>query len=163
MHGMTKTRLYNIWKGMKQRCYNTNAPKFHNHGGRGIKICFEWLDEFMTFYGWAMENGYEDDLTIDRIDNNGDYTPENCRWATLQEQNENLRKNVFLTYEGDTMTISEACRRSGIGKMHVYKVYNRAGCSLQQAFNYLLIRRLLGIKSEDRTIKFEDFYDDADT
>lgn len=92
-HGHTmngvKPRIYGIWAGMKQRCTNQNRKKYPRYGGRGIKVCSEWLNDFQNFYEWAMENGYQDDLTIDRIDNDGDYEPGNCRWVTSEE---NTRK-----------------------------------------------------------------------
>lgn len=88
-HGFTvnsqRPRLYGIWAGMKQRCTNCNNDKYPRYGGRGIKVCAEWLNDFQAFYTWAMGNGYNDDLTIDRIDNNGDYTPDNCQWITNEE------------------------------------------------------------------------------
>ena len=79
-------RLYKIYDGMKQRCTNPNYPRSKDYMGRGITICREWLDDFMNFYNWAMGNGYEDELSIDRIDVNGNYEPSNCRWITIQEQ-----------------------------------------------------------------------------
>lgn len=92
-HGMTNTRLYDTWRAMKARCYNPANPNYKYYGGRGITICDEWKNDFPKFHDWAMSHGYAEDLTIDRINNDGNYEPSNCRWATTAEQNKNKRKH----------------------------------------------------------------------
>lgn len=104
-HGKRHTRLYNIWYDMKRKCYKQNRQDYHCYGGRGIKICDNWLHDFMNFYDWSMVNGYNDTLTIDRIDVNGNYEPSNCRWTDIKTQGNNRRTNVLLTYNGKTQTM----------------------------------------------------------
>jgi len=109
-HGMSRTRIYRIWGDMKSRCTNPNFTEYENYGGRGISICEEWANSFETFKEWALDNGYSENLTIDRIDNNGNYCPENCRWITLLEQANNTRANKHISLNGETHTISEWSR-----------------------------------------------------
>lgn len=101
-----RTRLYNIWVNMRQRCYNPNMPAYKDYGARGIRICKAWR-EYVDFAAWAMENGYSDHLTIDRKDNDKSYTSSNCRWVTQKVNNNNTRANSNLTAFGETKTIAE--------------------------------------------------------
>lgn len=106
-HNKTNTRLYRIWTGMKSRCYYNKNIEYKNYGGRGITICDEWLDNFMNFYNWAINNGYDDKLTIDRMNNNGDYEPQNCRWVNMKKQENNRHNNRIIKYKRKTYTLSE--------------------------------------------------------
>lgn len=115
-HGMSDTRLYRIYKKMYRRCYRPQTKWYENYGGRGITICPEWLGEhgFENFAKWSFENGYADNLSIDRINNDKGYSPDNCRWATAKEQANNTRSTVFLTYKGETKSASEWAEITGI-------------------------------------------------
>lgn len=108
-HGLSNTRINHCYTSMKGRCYNNKNRQYKNYGARGIKVCDEWLGEngLQNFYNWAMANGYRDDLSIDRIDVNGNYCPENCRWATIKQQNNNKRTNRVVEYNGEEHTIKE--------------------------------------------------------
>lgn len=108
-HGKRKTRLYSIYSHMKQRCYNKNDQAYKYYGRIGITICNEWLNDFMTFYDWSMSNGYNDTLTIDRIDVNKSYSPDNCRWVDMKTQQRNKKNNRNITINGETHCLSEWC------------------------------------------------------
>ena len=115
-----KDRIYKIWQSMRNRCYNTNSELYRLWGGRGITICEEWKD-FEVFRAWAISHGYSDDLSIDRIDNNGNYSPDNCRWATDIQQSNNRRDNVRITVGDETHTIAEWSYITGIPRDRLYK------------------------------------------
>lgn len=121
-HGKTNTRLFRIWQHIKNRCKDKNNKYYK---GRGIKICQQWLDDFKCFYDWAITNGYQDNLTIDRIDVNGNYEPSNCRWITLKEQARNKRNNVYVTYNNETHTLSEWSEITKINKFTLSTRYYR--------------------------------------
>lgn len=133
-HGKHNTRLYNIWANIKQRCNNPNATGYSTYGGRGISMCDEWSNSFEAFYEWAMANGYRDDLSIDRIDCNGNYEPENCRWATQKQQCNNLRKNRRLEYNGEVHTVSEWAEIVGIKPRTLHCRIFRYGWDIERAF-----------------------------
>lgn len=132
-HGFSNTRLFDILHGMKQRCFNKKLKCYKNYGGRGITLCDDWLSNPDSFYKWAIKSGYKDNLTIDRIDNNGNYCPENCRWVTRLEQNRNLRKNRLITYKGETRCLSEWASLYHLQKSTLKGRLDR-GWSVEEAF-----------------------------
>ena len=125
VHGLHGTRIYSIWKSMKERCYTKTSTKYPIYGARGIRVCPEWEHDAKAFYEWAINNGYKDGLTIDRIDVNGDYSPDNCRWADLVTQANNKRNNVLVFYGGKSYTIAEFCREYGLNYKNFYQNYKR--------------------------------------
>ena len=146
--GKKRTRLNNIYANMKKRCYDTKSEVYSYYGGRGIKICEEWNDRqiirlsnggnsskgYQAFKKWALENGYQDNLTIDRIDPNGNYEPSNCRWVTMKVQSNNLRNNVRLTYKGRTQTIHEWCEELNLNYDRIRDRICRKGWGVAEAF-----------------------------
>lgn len=132
-HGMGTTRLCRAWHHIKYRCYNKTYPKYDCYGGRGIKVCDEWKNDFMSFYNWSISNGYSEDLTLDRIDPNGNYEPANCRWVTMKEQNRNRRDNKLITYEGITKCIADWADILGV-KSATLRQRLRYGWTVERAF-----------------------------
>ena len=130
--GKNASRLYAIWDNMRSRCNNSNNPKYKDYGGRGISVCQEW-DDFSTFKEWALENGYRDNLSIDRIDVNGGYSQENCRWATQKDQSRNTRVNHFVTYNGETKTIAEWAEIKDIPYHTLKHRINKYGFTAEEA------------------------------
>lgn len=147
-HGMYKTRLYNIWRNMKSRCNTPSASKYYLYGGRGIKVCDEWKNDFMSFYNWAMTNGYRDDLTIDRINPDGNYEPNNCRWATYKEQNSHLSGNatkqfeeVIIEYKGEKLNMTEWAKKLNMKPKTLHTRYER-GWSIERMLETPIIKEI---------------------
>lgn len=132
-HKLSKHRLYKIWDAMKHRCLNPNSSGFYKYGGRGITICDEWKNDFKAFYDWAMNNGYGEGLTIDRIDNNGNYRPNNCRWVDVKIQGRNKRNNRLLTCKGETHCLSEWVELLGFKNHTTILSRLRRGWSIERA------------------------------
>lgn len=114
-HGQTKTPLYAVWRGIKARCNNPRHKAYARYGGRGITVCEEWNNSFETFKDWAYANGYSQELSIDRIDNDKGYSPDNCRWADVYTQANNMSHNITFCYNGETHTVAEWARILNVG------------------------------------------------
>lgn len=114
LHGMSNTKLFWLWCDMKKRCVTPSYVHYDRYGGRGISVCEEWKEDFMNFYNWSMANGYEDGLSIDRIDVDGNYEPSNCRWIPLKEQHWNTSQNVFLEHNGERKCLAQWCEELGV-------------------------------------------------
>lgn len=130
-HGLGKPPLYSHWVNMKTRCFNKNNAKYKDYGGRGITICQEWLN-FKIFYEWAMNNGYRKGLSIERIDVNGNYCPENCTWITMAEQARNKRTCKYITFNGITDTVTGWTNRVGFARETIRERLKR-GWTVEQA------------------------------
>ena len=124
-HGYSRTRLYDIWHKMRQRCSWERAEYYDRYGGRGISVCQEWDEDFSAFCVWALQNGYSDSLSIDRIDVDGDYEPTNCRWSTMKVQENNRTNNVVVGYEGKSLTLAEWADEYGLKYTTFYERLKR--------------------------------------
>lgn len=113
-HGGRNSKLYRIWSNMKDRCNNPDCKVYSDYGGRGIKVCKEWIDDFSAFQKWALANGYKEGLTIDRKDNDKGYSPDNCRWTDRKIQGNNKRNCRYITYKGQRKTVAEWSDITGI-------------------------------------------------
>ena len=120
-HGLFRDNkgLFNIWETMKGRCENPNRSNYERYGGRGISVCAEW-HKAKNFIKWALENGYKKGLQLDRIDNNGNYCPDNCRWVTVKQNSRNRRNTVLLTINGETKSVAEWCEIIEVSPYTVY-------------------------------------------
>lgn len=135
IHHPENERLLRIWRAMLHRCYKETDEHYDYYGGRGIKVCDDWHD-FETFQKWALANGYADNLTIDRLDGNKDYCPENCSWATMTVQNNHKSDTKWLTYKGKTQSLSDWCRELGLDYFRIKARLNSLGWSVEDAFEY---------------------------
>ncbi|MCY1506694.1 hypothetical protein D9M68_409480 [compost metagenome] len=133
-------RLYKTWHAMLSRCNNPEYRNYRCYGGRGITVCDEWLS-FPAFLGWALENGYASDRTLDRVDNSSGYRPDNCRWATPKEQSRNTRQNTFATRDGITRNLSAWAEIAGIPYSTFVQRLRRMGWPIQRAMDEPVHRR----------------------
>lgn len=153
-------RLYNIWRGMRQRCNCKTNPIFHHYGGRGITICDEWSD-YVNFKSWALNNGYTDNLSIDRIDVNGNYEPLNCRWVTAKEQNVNRRNNRYISYLGETKAATAWALELGVEPSVFLRELSRFDNDIEKVINYQVkqYNQLFEVDGERHTLKeWADIY-----
>lgn len=125
-------RIYSIYDGMRKRCYNINNDNYKYYGAKGTIICDEWLNDFMKFYHWSIENNYKTDLTIDRIDTYGNYEPDNCRWATTEVQSYNKTNTIYLEIDGESKTVLEWEKISGLSYSVLWQRYNKDGINTKE-------------------------------
>lgn len=135
IHNQCYTRVYRIYRKILRRCFVPDDVAFPNYGGRGITMCQEWKDSFLAFSEWAYSNGYADDLTIDRIDNDGDYCPENCRWASRTTQSNNRRSCRIYSLNGKSQTLKQWCEEYGVSYKAIYARISR-GWSFEEAISF---------------------------
>lgn len=144
-HGMTDSRVYTIYRNMKQRCHNPNHTSFDNYGGKGVKVCQEWRDSPSAFISWALSNGYTDELTIDRVDATKGYEPSNCRWISLSENsaiphrgrtgnNGNGNTPVLIEYNGKTQSLKDWANELDIPYKTLHRRVRSLGWSTEKAF-----------------------------
>lgn len=134
-HHLSHTKLFRTWNGIKRRCYYTKDKSYPDYGGRGITICDEWKDDFIAFYNWAMENGFNDSLSIERINVDGNYNPQNCRWATAKEQANNRRSCVMISYNGKTQNLTKWCEELDLNYKRVHNRMFKKGWDFEKAIN----------------------------
>lgn len=132
-HGMSKTSIYGTWNAMKGRCYNGANHNYNRYGKRGIIVCDEWKNSFESFYEWAINNGYKKGLSLDRIDNNGNYCPTNCRWVSTNVQNNNRGVSINITYNGKTQNLAEWCKELNLPYIRIWQRLNVYGFTFEEA------------------------------
>lgn len=129
-----KTRLYRVWCSMKERCNNPHHKSFAHYGGKGIQVCTEWSESYSAFKEWSESHGYHQGLTIDRIDGNGGYAPNNCRWVTFAVQNRNYSRNHNITYQGRTQCLADWADEFGINRTTI-SLRIKSGKPLDEVFS----------------------------
>jgi hypothetical protein len=134
-HGYSDSRLESIYRKMKDRCGNPNAVNYHRYGGKGISVCAEWSDSPAKFYEWALQNGYQDGLQLDRKKNDLDYGPDNCQWRTQLEQQNNKTNNTRLEWSGQNLSLADWSRRTGI-KRNTLSARHHAGWTVAEVLGY---------------------------
>lgn len=132
-----RTRIYEIYTQMNRRCYDSGNKDYHRYGGRGIYICSEWLNSYDLFYLWAMENGYDDSKSIDRIDPNKEYSPSNCRWATSKEQARNKRNTLYITINGVTKPLIDYCDEYKKDYSKIYTMLYKNNKTVEEVFGII--------------------------
>ena len=148
-HHLQNTRIYRIWCGMKRRCYNKHNEHFDRYGGRGIIVCDEWKTDFMNFYDWAMSNGYDDKLSIDRINNEGNYEPSNCRWANQKQQIVNSTATIKCSLGGNIVSLSDIADILGVS----FKRIRRIVYMLNNGYD---MSELLSLSKKDDSFMFAE-------
>ncbi len=151
-HGQVNTRLYQIWENARQRCRNPKAFSYKYYGGSGISFCKEW-DSFLAFKKWAEENGYNDTLTLERIDIKKSYTPNNCKWIPHFQQQANTRKTRTVIYNGEKIHVSEFARRIGRTRMEVLYLLN-TGRSADDIIKWFSLEK--GLRKSNKKRQFSD-------
>ena len=121
-HGESHGKLHQVWLDMRARCRRKSHHAYKWYGQKGVSVCEEWNNDYLSFQKWAFENGYKDGLTIDRIDGNGDYCPENCRWSTRKEQSNNISSCVYFDFMGERLNITQFCEKYDVSTGHFYKI-----------------------------------------
>lgn len=132
-HGASDTKLYRVWRAMVNRCRNPNVKDYENYGGRGIAVCDEWANSFPSFLAWALANGYEEGLQIDRIENEKGYSPDNCRFSTQKVNENNRRDTVLVEHKGEKVPLSLLAERHGISRRVLYDRLFKYGFSVEDA------------------------------
>lgn len=153
-HGKRYSRIYKEWRGMIDRTKKSNnLTRNKNYYEKGIKVCEQWANDFMNFYSWAMDNGYNDNLTLDRIDNNKGYCPENCRWADINEQANNRSNNHIITYNGKSQTVMQWAKEIGTSPSTLYSRIKRGWSTEKLLYNKDFTIKLIEYNGKTQSLK----------